>query len=159
MRISVRGKAPTELAPIRASIRAAVRLGGPGDLGAGFSLTLAFVDDGVMRELNERYRGMHRTTDVLSFGQTLPRRAKGPRALAAMTREPDGSLDLGDIVISVPQAERQARRRKHGIGWELAFLAAHGALHLLGYDDATWRGYHEMVRVGNEALERAGVRT
>ena len=120
-------------------------------------LTLAFVDDDAMRELNGRHRSKHKTTDVLSFGQKLPRGAKGARAAAALVRDVDGTLDYGDLVISSAQAERQARRRGHGVAWEVAFLAAHGALHLLGYDDGTWPGYREMVRLGNEALLKAGV--
>lgn len=114
-----------------------------------------------MRELNRRYRRTDRTTDVLSFGQRLPRRAKGERAVHALARDVDGTLDLGDIVISGPQAARQARRGRRSMTEEVAFLAAHGALHLLGFEDDTPAGYREMVALGRRALaagRRAGQR-
>jgi probable rRNA maturation factor len=116
-------------------------------------LVLAFVDDAAMRELNRRYRRKDRTTDVLSFGQTLRRGARGSSAAASLAREADGTLELGDIVISGAQAARQARRRGWSLKTEVAFLAAHGALHLLGYEDETRSGYREMLRLGREALK------
>jgi probable rRNA maturation factor len=116
-------------------------------------LVLAFVDDVAMRELNRRYRRKDRTTDVLSFGQSLPRRAKGAAAATSLRREADGTLELGDIVISGAQAVRQAKRRRWPLSTEVAFLAAHGALHLLGYEDDTSAGYREMLRLGRDALK------
>ncbi|MGH2377890.1 MAG: rRNA maturation RNase YbeY, partial [Candidatus Limnocylindria bacterium] len=67
-------------------------------------------------------------------------------------REPDGSLELGDIVISAAQAARQAKRRRHSREREIAFLAAHGALHLLGFEDDSLAGYREMVELGTAAV-------
>ena len=116
-------------------------------------LVLAFVDDPAMRELNRRYRRKDRTTDVLSFGQALPRGAKGTVAARSLRREADGTLELGDVVISGAQAARQAKRRRWPLATEVAFLAAHGALHLLGYEDDTSAGYREMVRLGRDALK------
>jgi probable rRNA maturation factor len=116
-------------------------------------LVVAFVDDAAMRELNRRYRKKDRTTDVLSFGQTLRGRVKGSGAAASLLREADGTLELGDVVISGAQAARQAKRRRWPLETEVAFLAAHGALHLLGYEDDTRAGYREMLRLGREALK------
>jgi probable rRNA maturation factor len=116
-------------------------------------IVLAFVDDAAMRELNSRYRRKDRTTDVLSFGQSLPRGAKGTAAAASLRREADGTLELGDVVISGAQAARQAKRRRWPLATEIAFLAAHGALHLLGYEDDTSAGYKEMLRLGRDALK------
>ncbi len=116
-------------------------------------LVLAFVDDSAMRELNRRYRQKDRTTDVLSFGQGLRPGAKGASAAASLRREADGTLELGDVVISGAQAARQAKRRRWPLATEVAFLAAHGALHLLGYEDDTSAGYREMLRLGREALK------
>jgi probable rRNA maturation factor len=107
-----------------------------------------------MRALNLRYRRKDRTTDVLSFGQATGR-AKGEKAAKTLQRDEDGELDVGDIVISPAQARRQARRRKATLGREIAFLAAHGALHLLGFDDRTPAGYREMVRLGTAATLEA----
>jgi probable rRNA maturation factor len=106
-----------------------------------------------MRQLNRRYRRKDRTTDVLSFGQALRRRAKGASAAASLKREADGTLELGDVVISAAQAARQAKRRRWPLSTEVAFLAAHGALHLLGFEDETRAGYLEMLQLGHDALK------
>jgi len=128
-------------------MRAAVK---PYALPADARITVAFVDDEAMRALNKRYRRKDRTTDVLSFGQAIGR-AKGEMAVRKLTRDADGELDVGDIVISPAQAARQAKRRKQPLVREIAFLAAHGALHLLGFEDETPAGYREMVRLGTAA--------
>jgi len=80
-------------------------------------VALRLCDDATIRELNRDYRGKNKPTDVLAFAQR-----EGPAA--------DPSL-LGDIVISVPTAKRQAKR---GLYAELLHLASHGLCHLLGYD-------------------------
>lgn len=131
-------------------MRAALR---PYGVTGDAELVLAFVDDAAMRELNRRYRGKDRATDVLSFGQSLRRGAKGLSAVASLRREADGTLELGDVVISGAQAARQARRRRRPLATEVAFLAAHGALHLLGYEDDTSAGYREMLQLGRAALK------
>ncbi len=83
-------------------------------------LSLEIVGDGRMRSLNRAFRQRDKTTDVLAFAT---REGPGP-----------SSLLLGDIVISLPQAIRQAREREHGIDHELVILLIHGVLHLCGYD-------------------------
>ena len=128
-------------------MRSAVKAYG---LPADARITVAFVDDDRMRGLNQRYRKQGRTTDVLSFGQAVGR-ARGERAVTKLTRDADGELDVGDVVISADQAARQAKRRKQPLVREVAFLAAHGALHLLGFEDETPAGYREMVRLGTAA--------
>ena len=151
VRIAVTGEAPCALAPVRTAIHAALR---PYRLPTGARVGLAFVDDFLMKELNARHRQKPRTTDVLSFGQQLPRGAKGQTAARALVRDVDGELEVGDIVISGPQAARQARGRGHTLAYEVAFLAAHGALHLLGFEDDTPQGYREMVRLGTAAIAK-----
>lgn len=84
---------------------------------ANLEVALRLCDDAAIRELNRDYRGKDKPTDVLAFAQR--------EAVAA-----DHAL-LGDIVISVETAKRQARRGLHA---ELLHLAAHGLCHLLGYD-------------------------
>lgn len=74
-----------------------------------------------MRTLNRAWRRVDRPTDVLSF---LPF-AESPSSSSSF---------LGDIVIDVPYAARQARRRGHALTREVQILLAHGLLHLLGYD-------------------------
>ena len=133
--------------PVRRAVRAAVK---PYGLPADARITIAFIDDDRMRDLNHRYRKKDKTTDVLSFGQAVGR-AKGELAARKLARDADGGLDVGDIVISAAQAARQAKRRRHPLTREIAFLAAHGALHLLGFEDESPAGYREMVRLGTAA--------
>lgn len=89
--------------------------------GRAGEVTVLLAGDATMRRLNRVFRGKDATTDVLSFPS-----GGGAR--------PDGSAPLGEIAISVPQAERQARRARHPLGREIELLALHGYLHLLGYD-------------------------
>jgi probable rRNA maturation factor len=126
---------------------------------AGTEVTLAFVDDLAMRVLNHRYRRKDKTTDVLSFGEELPAGVRGRQAALRLTPGPDGVVELGDVVISPAQAARQARRRHWPLSSEVAFLAAHGVLHLLGYDDETDSGYREMLALGRTAVASARQRS
>jgi probable rRNA maturation factor len=154
MRIAIAGEAPRELAPIRRAIRRAVR---PYGLPPDAEVHVAFVSDPEMREMNKRFRRVDKTTDVLSFGEAIPPRDRGIGAIAHINgrrAENGGRFDLGEIVISPEQASRQARRRKRPVMEEVAFLAAHGVLHLLGYEDETPAGYREMVRLGHDALRQ-----
>ena len=121
----------------------------------GTEVTLAFVDDDAMRVLNHRYRRKDKTTDVLSFGDELPPGVKGPDAARRLAPGPDGVIHLGDVVISAAQAARQARKRHWPLSSEVAFLAAHGVLHLLGYEDETDSGYREMLALGRKAVASA----
>mgnify|MGYP000867278023 CR=1 FL=1 len=83
-------------------------------------LSLEIVGDVRMRRLNRTFRHRDKTTDVLAFATR-----EGPG--------PPSSL-LGDVVISLPQAIRQARRHQRGVDHEVVVLLIHGMLHLCGYD-------------------------
>ena len=131
----------------------------PHGVPAGTEVTLAFVDDHVMRVLNHRYRRKDKTTDVLSFGDELPAGVRGRDATRRLAPGPDGQIQLGDVVISGSQAARQARRHHGGLASEVAFLAAHGVLHLLGYEDETNAGYREMLALGRGAVAWARQRS
>jgi len=158
MRIAIAGEAPCEVAPIRQAIRRAVR---PYGLPRDAEVHLAFVSDEEMRALNKRFRRIDKTTDVLSFGEAIPARDRGAAAIAHINgrrAENGGRFDLGEILISPEQASRQARRRKRPVMEEVALLAAHGVLHLLGYDDETPAGYREMVRLGHDATRQKSVK-
>ena len=85
-------------------------------------LSLALIGDLAMAELNERHRDKRGPTDVLSFS-----------LLEGAHSEFRGAL-LGDVVIDVEQAARQARRARRSLDDELARLMIHGVLHLLGHD-------------------------
>ena len=95
-------------------------------------LSILLCDDPTIRRLNRRYRQKNTATDVLAFPLT-----EGPAPA------PQPGL-LGDVVISVPTATRQAEERDRPIIQEVTFLLAHGLLHLLGYDHATRREEREM---------------
>lgn len=88
---------------------------------ADAELSVALVSDRRMRVLNRDWRGKDRPTDVLAFAQR-----EGPGGAPAGL--------LGDVVISVDTARRQAAERGHSIGREVDRLLVHGLLHLLGYD-------------------------
>jgi probable rRNA maturation factor len=89
------------------------------------SLSILLCGDARMRALNRRFRRLDRATDVLSFPSF-----ESASARAAARR---GEF-LGDLVIDVPYAARQARKRGHSLAREVQILLAHGLLHLLGYD-------------------------
>jgi len=83
-------------------------------------LSIELVGDGRMRRLNREYRKKDRTTDVLAFAM---RESASP--VSAL---------LGDVVISIPTARRQAKEGGRSLSEELAWLLVHGVLHLCGYD-------------------------
>lgn len=80
-----------------------------------------------IRRLNKKYLDEDRPTDVLSFPMLEP-------AGAAFVNPPDGAVRLGEIIISYPQALKQAQEHGHPVEGEITLLIVHGALHLLGYD-------------------------
>jgi len=88
-------------------------------------------DNKTVHKLNRIYRGENEPTDVLSFQTAV---SAGERAEATFVSAPDGVHHLGEVIISYPQAEKQARERGLTISQELAILVVHGTLHLLGYD-------------------------
>ena len=95
-----------------------------------YSLGLLITDDPSMAVLNGEWRHQEGPTDVLAFAaQEAP---LPPGALAELGE--DEPLELGDIVISLETAARQAQEHQHDLARELRFLASHGLLHLLGWD-------------------------
>jgi rRNA maturation RNase YbeY len=104
-------------------------------------LSLVLVSDRQMRALNRRWRARDRPTDVLSFAQR-----EGPGGA------PDGML--GDVVISVDTARRQAAERGSTVGREADRLLIHGLLHLLGYDHERSEAEARRMRRRERALAR-----
>ena len=105
------------------------------------AVSIVIADDETLRELNARHRGVDYITDVLAFSYTHHGEYYGDDARPEVSGEdekfvtpPADSLDLGEAIISYPQAERQAAESGHSVTEELATLLAHGILHLLGYD-------------------------
>ena len=95
-------------------------------------LSILLCDDPTIRSLNRQYRKKNKATDVLAFPM---QEGAGPT--------PHPGL-LGDVVISLPTATRQAAEHDRPIVAEVTFLLAHGLLHLLGYDHVTQREEREM---------------
>jgi probable rRNA maturation factor len=104
-------------------------------------VSLVFVDDTYIKGLNLQYRGIDRTTDVLSFAI----QEGDPVA------SPEEELILGDVVISLQAAERQAKEYGHSFQREAAYLTVHGLLHLLGCDHLDYEG-RRMMRQKEEAI-------
>jgi probable rRNA maturation factor len=134
------------LAAVRAFVqrlRAVLRLGRR-------EFNICFVDDREITRLNAAYLRRRRPTDVLSFswqGSGAPHRVGAGNAEFANF--------LGDVVISVETARRNARREGHSTVNEIRWLILHGLLHLLGYDHERDRG--EMTSLELSLRERLGI--
>jgi probable rRNA maturation factor len=129
-------------------------------------VSLLFTDDATVRGLNRRYRGLDETTDVLSFSAEFPGHWEGEGDAPAVGDDGDapGAAEfvlppghfppLGEVIISCPQARRQASEKGWDYRRELALLVVHGVLHLVGHDhleDAETR----LMQAGERAaLER-----
>ena len=108
-----RQRLPVDRRRLRRTLRVALH-----DLGVwDHELSLTLVDDREIRRLNARFRGVRRRTDVLAFP------LEGPAPV------------LGEAVLSVETARRQAKALGHSLAEELDLLACHACLHLVGYDD------------------------
>lgn len=120
------GEARVRVVAKRACVACAAILAAEGADASALALT--FVGGQRIRALNRAYRGIDRATDVLSFSQ---------REGEALAAPPGAEPLLGDVVVALTLAARQARAFGHSLEREAAFLAVHGTLHLLGYDHQT----------------------
>ncbi len=105
-----------------------------------------FVDNEKIRELNREYRNIDKTTDVISF---------------ALEDYQDIHYDfrlLGDIYISIPKAEEQAKEYGHSFLREISFLTIHGFLHLLGYDHKKEQDEKIMFELQERILDSYGIK-
>ena len=131
----------------------------------GVQVSLLVTDDDMLRELNRQFRGLDEVTDVLSFsmehaghwegesGQPEDRFMKpGDTDEFAWSLPPGELPPLGEVVLSFPQASRQAAEHGQPIDRELAHLIIHGLLHLVGHDHEE---PEELERM--QSLERAGL--
>lgn len=116
---------------------------------------VSLVDDETIRGLNRTYRQKDAPTDVLSFA-LLESYEEEPDILFGEEDEVEAE-PLGDIVISVPTAIRQAEEYGHSVERELAFLAVHGFLHLIGYDHLTEADEQEMFSRQEAILANIGL--
>ncbi len=124
-------------------------------------VSILLTSDGEIEELNQLFRGVAQPTDVLSFAYLDidadlwedPTQKTLPVIEASAEGEP---VPLGDIVISVETAQRQAPLNGHDLTTELLMLVAHGMLHLLGYDDETEMERQAMNRRAVAVLQSLG---
>lgn len=115
-------------------------------------VSVTFVDDSGIQELNKKFRNMDKPTDVLSFPLL---------DYEGESEEPffdELCHNLGDIVISLERAMAQANEFGHSFEREVAFLTAHSMLHLLGYDhELSEEDDADMRRRQNDIMERLGL--
>jgi len=105
-------------------------------------VSIAFVGDKKIRQLNEIYRGVNEITDVLAF--------PGEESSGSEV----GVKFLGEIVIDYAQIKRQAKKFNNSVRQELIFILVHGLFHLLGYNDSTEKGRREMEELGRDFMKR-----
>ena len=115
-------------------------------------VSLSFVTDGEIRDINKSFRGIDKATDVLSFPQI-----DYDTDEEVMTNE-KGEIVLGDIIISLDTAQKQAEEYGHSLKREICFLTVHSMLHLLGYDHMTEEEEKEMFAKQKAVLDMAGIK-
>lgn len=115
-----------------------------------YELSLRFTDDREIQILNAQYRHQDKPTDVLAFAAL--------EADTPLVEElQDLPLYLGDIIISIDTAQKQAIGQGHDLTTELAWLASHGLLHLLGWDHPDEASLEEMLTQQKALLSTVGV--
>lgn len=115
-------------------------------------LSVTFLSDDAIRQVNHEYRAKNEATDVISFA--LEEEAVGEAPIFGAENMP---RHLGDLLISVETAARQAKEYGHSLERELGFLALHGFLHLLGYDHMNDKDEKEMFTRQDEILQSYGL--
>ncbi len=113
-------------------------------------INVTFVDDKKIREINNDFRGIDKSTDVLSF-------PLGDESGYEVNPE-NTLITLGDVIISVEHALKQANLYGHGVDRELAYLTVHSILHILGYDHVNNEQERAIMRYHEEViLEKMGL--
>lgn len=125
-------------------------------------VSLSFVDDDTIHQLNLEYRGKDRPTDVLSFPMEDNKDWEDAILLDVEEHHDEHDVEampcmLGDIIISVPTALRQSEEYGHSFIRELGFLFVHGFLHLIGYDHDTKDAEQAMFARQEDILSAAGL--
>ncbi|MCU9592976.1 rRNA maturation RNase YbeY [Caldibacillus thermolactis] len=115
-------------------------------------LSLTFVTNEKIHQINKEYRGVDRPTDVISFALE-----ESVEEEIEIIGAPSMPRILGDIIISIPKAKEQAMEYGHSFMRELGFLAVHGFLHLLGYDHGTKEEEKEMFTKQEKILTQFGL--
>ncbi|MFQ4142509.1 rRNA maturation RNase YbeY [Chlorogloeopsis sp. ULAP02] len=116
-----------------------------------YELGLRLTNDAEIQVLNAQYRLQNKPTDVLSFAALEVECPQSAEMLASLP------LYLGDIIISIDTAQRQAQQQEHSLQTELAWLAAHGLLHLLGWDHPDQESLEKMLQQQVILLEAVSI--
>lgn len=116
-----------------------------------YELALKLTTDSDMAQFNQTFRQLDQPTDVLAFAAL---ETDFPLTEELLATEP---LYLGDIIISLDTAERQAQAAGHSLLWEVVWLASHGFLHLLGWDHPDDDSLQTMLDQQTKLLEMVGL--
>jgi probable rRNA maturation factor len=116
-----------------------------------YEVSLRLTTDTEIQTLNSQYREQDKPTDVLAFASLEANLPQSEEMLISMP------LYLGDIIVSVDTAQRQAQQQEHSLSTELAWLTAHGLLHLLGWDHPDEESLMEMLQQQVILLEKIGM--
>ncbi len=119
-------------------------------------ISVMFTDDEEIHRLNKEHRGVDRATDVLSF-PLFEYDSNGDIIEDELDFNPNGEMFLGDIVISLETAARQAEEYGHSFEREIGFLTVHSMLHLFGFDHMTQEDEDEMFDCQRDILEGMGL--
>lgn len=119
-------------------------------------VSVILVENDEISRINREFRDKDSVTDVLSFPMLNMKNGEFLEQPGDLDMD-DGKLFLGDIVISVPKAIEQAKEYGHSFERELAFLAVHGLLHLLGYDHIRDADEEIMIEKQKQILSRMGL--
>lgn len=107
------------------------------------SIDFVFCNDEFIHEINKKYRGFDNPTDIISF--------------ALFCDDTNhivlDEINLGEIIISVDTAKKQAKENNHSLETEIYYLITHGILHLLGFDHKTQEEYNFMVDIQNKVMK------
>lgn len=123
-------------------------------------VSVSFVGEDEIRELNKEYRNNDNVTDVLSFPavENPDRGVINVEEHAADLNPETWLLNLGDIIICLPRAKAQAKEYGHSLKREVAFLALHSLLHLLGYDHMIPEDEQQMTALQTEILDKLNIK-
>ncbi|MDD1415391.1 rRNA maturation RNase YbeY [Dolichospermum sp. ST_con] len=116
-----------------------------------YEISLRLTNDTEMQTLNSQYRQQDKPTDVLAFACLEADLPQSEEMLDSMP------LYLGDIIVSIDTAKRQAQQQEHSLSTELAWLTAHGLLHLLGWDHPDEESLIQMLNEQVVLLKKIGI--
>ncbi len=119
---------------------------------------IKFVSKFKIKRLNKTFRGINKVTDVLSFPMFETTKFSTLQNFESERDPVTNQLEIGDIVICLARAKKQAKQYGHNLSREVNFLALHGFLHLLGFDHIKKSDEKEMFTLAETILSQAGLK-